>query len=102
MGESITAGKDYKESRKRVQKPMRLPGMMRPWQLEQLTFKFREDLLSLCPKSERDTMCHTYHRSRGASIACVDELLKEITSGSRLSKRTKSFRSLRLILPSED
>ena len=26
-------------------------------------------------------MCHTYHRSRGASIACVDELLKEITSG---------------------
>ena len=54
----------------------------------------------LSEERERDTLCHTYHRSRGASIACVDELLKEITSGSRLSKRTESFRSLRLILPS--
>ena len=31
MGVSITAGTDYKEPRKRVQKPMRLLGMMRPW-----------------------------------------------------------------------
>ena len=54
----------------------------------------------LSEERERDTMCHTYRRSRGASIACVDELLKEITSGSRLSKRTGSFPSLRLILPS--
>ena len=59
MGVIITAGKDYKEPRKRVQKPMRLLGMMRPWQLEQLTFKFREDLLSFCPKSERETQCVT-------------------------------------------
>ena len=49
---------------------------------------------------ERDTTCHTCHHSRGASIACVEELLKEITSEFRLSERTKSSQLLRSILPS--
>ena len=80
MGTSITAGEDCEKPMKHVRNPMRLLGMMRPWQLEQLTFKFRQDLLSPCLKSERGTTFHTCHHSRGVNIACVEGLLKQITS----------------------
>ena len=56
--------------------------------------------VELCLKNERDTMCHTCHHSRGASSACVEELLKEITSELRSSVRTKSSQSSRSIMPS--
>ena len=47
MGVSITAGEDYEELENHVRKLMRLLGMRRLWQLEQLMYKFRQDLLSL-------------------------------------------------------
>ena len=57
----------------------------------------------LSEERERDTMCHTCHHSRGASIACVEELLKEITSELRLSvrKRAPSHR-VRFCLPEDE
>ena len=100
MGVSISAGEDYEALEKRARKLMRQLDMRRLWQLEQLMYKFQQDLLSFCLKNERDTMCHTCHHSRGASIACVEELLKEIISEFRLSERTKSSPLLRSILPS--
>ena len=54
-----SAGEDHEELEKHVRNPMRLLGMMRPWQLEQLMCMFPQDLLSLLSEErERHNVSH--------------------------------------------